>query len=44
MVLYIAATVQVVSTVLVIEHAEQGKVHGVQRPVYYISEVLTTPK
>jgi hypothetical protein len=29
MLLYIAATIQVVSTVLVIERAEEGKVHGV---------------
>ena len=28
--LYIAATNQVVSTVLVVEHAEEGKVHGVR--------------
>ncbi|KAK1628116.1 hypothetical protein QYE76_002431 [Lolium multiflorum] len=40
MLLYIAATIQVVSTVLVVERAEEGKVHGVQRPVYYLSEVL----
>jgi dsDNA-binding SOS-regulon protein len=44
MVLYIAATVQVFSTVLVVERAEAEKVHGVQRPVYYLSEVLTPAK
>jgi dsDNA-binding SOS-regulon protein len=33
--LYIAATHQVVSTVLVVERSE-GKTHGVQRPVYFI--------
>jgi dsDNA-binding SOS-regulon protein len=44
MLLYIAAIVQVVSTVLVVERAEEGKVHGVQRPVYYLSEVLTPAK
>jgi hypothetical protein len=38
--LYIAATHQVVSTVLVVERSEEGKVHDVQRPVYFISEVL----
>jgi hypothetical protein len=43
MLLYIAATVQVVSFVLVVER-EEGRVHGVQRPVYYISEVLTPAK
>jgi dsDNA-binding SOS-regulon protein len=41
MLLYIAATSRVVSTVLVVERAEEGKVHGVQHPVYYLSEVLT---
>jgi hypothetical protein len=38
--LYIAATPQVVSTVLVVEREEEGKLHGVQRPVYFVSEVL----
>jgi hypothetical protein len=42
--LYIAATHQVVSTVLVVERSEEGKVHGVQRPVYFISEVLSPTK
>ena len=32
--LYIAATHQVVSTVLVVERPEEGKTHGVQRPIY----------
>jgi len=44
MLLYIAATVQVVSTVLVVEREEAGKIHSVQRPVYYLSEVLTPAK
>jgi hypothetical protein len=39
--LYITATHQVVSTVLVIERSEEGKAHGVQRPVYFISEVFS---
>jgi hypothetical protein len=39
--LYIAATHQVVSTVLVVERSEEGKAHGVQRPVYFLSEVLS---
>ena len=38
--LYIASTNQVVSTTLVVERAEEGKIHGVQRHVYYLSEVL----
>jgi hypothetical protein len=42
--LYIAATHQVVSTVLVLERSEEGKAHGVQRPVYFISEVLSPTK
>jgi hypothetical protein len=42
--LYIAATQQVVSTVLVVERSEEGKALGVQRPVYFISEVLSPTK
>jgi hypothetical protein len=42
--LYIAAAHQVVSTVLVVERSEEGKAHGVQRPVYFVSEVLSPKK
>jgi ribonuclease HI len=42
--LYIAATHQVVSTVLVVERSKEGKAHGVQRPVYFLSEVLSLTK
>ena len=42
--LYLAATPQVVSTVLVVERSEEGKIHGVQRPVYFLSEVLSPSK
>jgi hypothetical protein len=42
--LYIATTHQVVSTVLVVERSKEGKAHGVQRPVYFISEVLSPTK
>jgi hypothetical protein len=42
--LYIAATHQVVSTVLVVERSKEGKAHGVQRPVYFLSEVLSPTK
>ena len=42
--LYIAATNQVVSTVLVVERPEEGHVYNVQRPIYYLSEVLTPSK
>jgi hypothetical protein len=44
MFLYIAATNQVINSVLVVERAEEGKEHGVQRPVYYLSEVLSPTK
>jgi hypothetical protein len=39
--LYVAATTQVVSAVIVVERAEEGHALPVQRPVYYISEVLS---
>jgi hypothetical protein len=39
--LYVAATTQVVSAVLVVEREEPGHVYKVQRPVYYISKVLS---
>jgi hypothetical protein len=42
--LYIAASHQVVSTVLVVERSKEGKTHRVQRPVYFISEVLYPTK
>jgi hypothetical protein len=44
MLLYIAATPRVVSVVIMVEHAEEGKEPPVQRPVYYLSEVLTLSK
>jgi hypothetical protein len=42
--LYITATHQVVSTVLVVERSEEGKAHRVQRLVYFLSEVLSPTK
>ena len=42
--LYIAATTMVVSTAIVMERAEEGHVYKVQRPIYYISEVLSESK
>jgi hypothetical protein len=42
--LYITATHQVVSTVLVVKRSEEGKVHGVQRPVHFLREVLSPTK
>ena len=41
MMLYIAATPTVISTAIVIEREEEGRVYKVQRPIYYISEVLS---
>src|SRR6185437_14885599 len=42
--LYVAATTQVVSAVVVVERQEEGHALPVQRPVYYISEVLSKTK
>jgi hypothetical protein len=42
--LYITATIQVVSTVLVVERSEEGKAHRVQRPVYFLNKVLSPSK
>jgi hypothetical protein len=42
--LYVAATSQVVSVVIVVERTEEGHALPVQRPVYYISEVLSDTK
>jgi hypothetical protein len=42
--LYVAAMTQVVSTVLVVERAEEGRTLLIQRPVYFISEVLSKTK
>ena len=42
--LYIAATMQVVSAVLVVEREEEGHHLKVWRPMYFISEVLSNSK
>jgi hypothetical protein len=42
--LYVAVTTQVVSAVLVVERAEEAHTLLVQRPVYFISEVLSETK
>jgi hypothetical protein len=39
--LYVAATAQVISAALVVEREEPGHVYKIQRPVYYISRVLS---
>ena len=42
--IYIAATSHVVSIAIVIEREEARHAYRVQRPVYFISEVLNEPK
>ena len=42
--LYIVATMQVVSATLVVEREEVGHALKVQRPVYFISDVLSDSK
>jgi ribonuclease HI len=42
--LYVTAATQVVSAVIVVERTEEGHALPVQRPVYYISEVLSQTK
>jgi hypothetical protein len=42
--LYIVATDRVVSTVIVVECEEPSHVYKVQRPIYFISEVLNESK
>jgi hypothetical protein len=42
--LYVVATTQVVSAVIVVECTEEGHALPVQRPVYYVSEVLSETK
>jgi hypothetical protein len=42
--MYVATTTQVVSTAVVVEWQEEGHTLKVQRPVYFISEVLSDTK
>jgi hypothetical protein len=42
--LYIAATTHVFSSAIVFERGEEGHAFGVQRPVYFIGEVLSESK
>jgi ribonuclease HI len=42
--LYVVATTQLVSTVIVVERTEEGYALPVQHPMYYISEVLSETK
>jgi ribonuclease HI len=42
--LYIAATTHVVGSAIIVERSEEGHAFGVQRPVYFVSEVLSESK
>jgi dsDNA-binding SOS-regulon protein len=42
--LYLAATTHMVSTTLVVKREEPGRALKVQRPVYFVSEVLIETK
>src|SRR5438552_19160913 len=42
--LYIVATSHVVSTTIVVERQEEGHIQKVQRPVYFVREVLSEPR
>ena len=42
--LYIAATTQVVSAALVVEWEDEGHALKVQHPMYFVSEVLSDSK
>src|SRR3954453_9652300 len=44
MLLYISANNREVSVAVVVERMEVGKEYPIQRPVYYVSEVLTLSK
>jgi hypothetical protein len=42
--LYLAATTHVVSTAIIVKRQEDGHAYPVQRPVYFVSEVLSESK
>ena len=42
--LYIAAMTHVVSTAIIVERPQEGHAYPVQRPIYYISKVLSDSK
>jgi hypothetical protein len=42
--LYLAATTHVVSTSIVVEWQEDGHAYPIQRPFYFVNEVLSEPK
>jgi hypothetical protein len=44
MLLYLTATTHVVSTATIVKRQEDGHAYQVQRPVYFVSEVLSESK
>jgi hypothetical protein len=42
--LYVATTTQVVSTAVIVDRAEEGHILPIQRPVYFVNEVLSETK
>jgi hypothetical protein len=42
--LYITATTHVVNSAIIVERSEEGHTFGVQRPVYFVNEVLSESK
>jgi hypothetical protein len=44
MLLYMAATYRVIIIIIMVERKEEAQEYGVQRPVYYASEVLMESK
>src|SRR6266542_3581112 len=42
--LYVATTSHVVSAAIVVERQEEGHIQKIQRPVYFVSEVLSESK
>jgi hypothetical protein len=42
--LYIVVTTHVVSSAIIVERSEEGHAFGVQRPMYFVSEVLSESK
>ena len=42
--LYVAATTQVVSVAIVIERKDEGHIKTIQRPIYFLSQILAESK
>jgi hypothetical protein len=42
--LYITATTHIISTTVVVERQDEGHAFSVQRPVYFVSEVISESK